>query len=433
MSALGEKTLIQCLTDVDSVDVMVREGLEMEVVPTETLRPVVQFAIDYFFASGRSKAPSPAALRIDYGDLLDDHQIDVTVDPEESIEWALDDLKGSFVHKEFATFNRKYATAMAEATTAERLVVVSEAAQELVRLTMAMESHQTRIDMGAELDELMRIYEARTLSQDRISGMGFGMSLIDSYTLGIHDGELAIIAAPPKTGKSFFQVLIALKEWEAGRPTALFTLENSVETTMDRIACIACEVNGEAWQHGNCTAEDVEKVRDWISDMRSKMETLWIISPPINKRSFESMVREAQVLGAKSLLIDQLSFVDLPSPRKPKHERIGEGLHILKDMISTGRDRMACSLTHQINREGVKAAKKLGYLEMEHMAEAAEVERTGDWVFGMFQSHDEVVRGLMKFQTLGARRAKPEHFLLEWHLSRGQIAANQKITLPTAA
>lgn len=421
MSAVGERTLIQCLTDPDDLEVLVREGIEMDVIPTEALRPVVEFSINYFFQSGRTKAPSVAVLQTDFGDLLADHEIDIETPAEASIEWAIDDLKGSYVHREFANFNKAQAIAMAEADTAGRIAVLNDAAKELVRLSVALSSRRRRIDMAESLDGLMANYEARTTNLGLTKGLTFGMDIVDNYTLGIHEGELAVVAAPPKTGKSYFQCLVALREWQAGRRTVLFTLENSIEMTIDRIACLACEVNGRAWQHGTCSEEEVEKVRTWIAEYRNYSDMLYITQPPTDRRSVEAMVREAQVFEAQSLLIDQLTFIDLPSPRKPRHERIGEGLHMLHDLIGDGRQPMSCLLTHQINREGVKAAKKVGYLELEHMAEAAEVERTADWVFGLFQPHDWRITHTALLQTLGARREDNRHFKLNWDITKGEI------------
>jgi hypothetical protein len=51
MTALGQRTLIQHLTDVDSLDTIAREGLDIECVPTEDLRSVVVWALNYFHTS----------------------------------------------------------------------------------------------------------------------------------------------------------------------------------------------------------------------------------------------------------------------------------------------------------------------------------------------------------------------------------------------
>ena len=66
------------------------------------------------------EGPSEAVLRVEFGDLLDDQEIDFD-NVDETIEWALDDLKGTFIHKEVGDFNKNLATAMGEADNADRV------------------------------------------------------------------------------------------------------------------------------------------------------------------------------------------------------------------------------------------------------------------------------------------------------------------------
>jgi hypothetical protein len=429
MSALGQMTLIQHLVDPESLDTLVREGLDIACIPTEDLHKVYRFALDYFHHSGRTKAPSVGVLRAEYGDLLDDLDIDINEDPEDSVEWAIDDLKGSYIYKESQSFNKRFAASMSEAETAERVEVLAEHASELVALSMRLESHESKVDAREGMPEAMLRYEARALDREQVYGIRFGLPMIDNYTRGIHDGELAVLAAGPKTGKSYFLDMVALREWQAGRTSVLYTLENSVEMTLDRIACLATNVESREWQHGECSEEEIARVRGWIEEVQHSEAPLHIIQPEPGQRTVEAMVRQAQILDADSLLIDQLTFIEPKDERAPRHLQIREILHTLKAMISTGRGRIPCLIAHQINREGVKAADKVGYLEMYHMAEGSEVERTVDWAFGLYRSETERAAQQAKFQTLASRREDTRHFQLTWAIDTGFINVRSEITL----
>jgi replicative DNA helicase len=429
VSALGEKTLIQHLVDRESLDTLAREGLPEECVPTEELRRVLHFCLDYFHHSGRTKAPSVAVVRAEYGDLLDDHEIDLTHEPEDSVEWAIDDLKGTFAYKRTATFNKALAAAMAEAETAQRVAVVNEYATELVSLAMALESHESKVDARVGMTERLQAYEDRASDRDSVYGLRFGLPQIDDYTRGIHPGELAVLAAGPKVGKSYLLDLVALREWQAGRTTVLYTLENSVEMTLDRIACLATGVDSRRWQHGDCNEDEVSLIRGWTEEVVTADVPLHVVQPAPGQRSVEAMVRQAQLLDADSLILDQLTFIEPQDERAPRHLQIREITHTLKSLISTGRGRMPCLLAHQINREGVKAADKVGYLEMYHLAEGSEVERTADWVFGLYRSEAERATLQAKFQTLAARREDLRHFQLNWNIGTGFVNVRSQIQL----
>lgn len=423
MSYRHEQMLMQHLVSRDSLEVLGREGLPEECVATEDLRRVYLWAMDRFFRGGLTKAPSVGAMRAEWGDLLDDHEIDLEDDPEDTIEAVIDSLKGTYIWARSADFNRRMSTSLAEATTEERVAVLNEYAGELVRLSTDMEIKDVRVDARQGFQDRLVAYEARSQDKDAVYGMRFGMKMLDEYTRGIHPGELAIIAAGPKVGKSFLMAHVGLKEWQAGKVPVLFTLENSVEMTLDRLAVMATRVSYRAWQQGELPPDDLERVREWIEAMSNDDHPFHILQPPPGARSVEALVKQAQILGADTLLIDQLSYLEARDERQPRHLQIREITHALRGMISSGRHKVPCLLAHQINREGVKAADKNDYLEMLHLAEGSETERTADWVFGIYRSKMEVGHSRAKFQTLAARREVPKHFMLQWDVSVGHIAA----------
>lgn len=753
MSALGQKTLIALLIERDALELVAREGLDPECVPHDDLRRVMLFSLDYFHQSGRTKAPSEAVLRVEFGDLFEDHEIDFD-NVDETIEWALDDLKGTFVHKQVATMNKALAKDMSEADNAERVTVAASYASQFVALSMRLESREQAVDIRTGMRERLDAYEARALTGNTVSGMTFNLPMVDTYTGGIRDGELAVAAAGPKVGKalavgtrvltptgwqnieslrpgdqvlgsagpttvqatarwtdrplmrvvtddggqvtvdaehdwtvrphshagreqvvdtatlaqkiltnrrfaylplpepvqyapapglpldpyllglllgdggmtqatvtftsmdaelhaavralvpagvtavergrltvglshpgrrgnaltsalrdlgvmgcrseakfvpecymqasatdrlallqglldtdggvdgrgitfcstsprlarqvqeivwslggtarirekttgalpahvvrlrlaapgfrltrkiagyahrdaaarvpsrrivevtpagvgdtvciqvaapdslfltedfllthnSYFCNKVAKDEHEKGRAVCLFTLENSVEMAEDRTACLALGIDPRDWDRGVCTPEQVARVREWVDRLEQADVPLWIVQPPPGQRNVESMVREAQLRGAQSLIIDQLTFIEVPDERLSRTLQIRDVTHSLKSLISTGRDKLPCLLAHQISREGVKAADKVGYLEMYHLAESSEVERTADWVFGLYRSKANVGDDTAMLQTLAARRAPLESFSMTWDLAGGIITADE--------
>jgi len=430
MSALGQRALISLLVDPEALDLLTREGLDPECIPDEDLRKVVGFSLAYYHDSGRVKAPTEAVLRQYYGDLLDDREMTLG-DAEESIEWAVDDLRATFVHREVSGFNKRLATSMSEVEITERVEVLSGAASELVSLSMRMESREFAVDGREGMTDRLSAYHARAASTSAFDGMAFGLRQIDEYTLGIRPGEMAVLAAPPKAGKSFWLAWVALCSWRAGRTCALFTLENSVDMTLDRIACMATGVDSRNWSRGQCTDDEVALMTRWTTDMQSSPNPLWVLQPDEGNRSAEQIVRQAQMRGADDLIIDQLSWVEAgyDTKNQARHEVVRDILRTLRVMISTGRNRMPCLIAHQINREGAKAADKDGYLSMWHLAESAEVERASDWVFGLYASNDERAALTTKFQTLASRREDIKHFLLTWRINAGIISVRSEITL----
>lgn len=433
MSSRAEDVLFAGLTEVDSLEVIAREGLDLECVPTEDMRQVVAWAVDRFFESGQTKAPSRAAMLSTWQEVIDGCKVELVAEDEEldNIEWALDDLKSRWVHKRFQDASKAAGRAMAEATAPERLEVLAEQVAHMQELSLRVQSRSDQREGVMGLRESLSRYEVRAQEGHRTLGLTFGLPMVDQHLFGIHPGELCVLAAPPATGKSFYHCFTVLNEWRKGRRTVLFTLENSVEMTFDRIACLGSGVDARAYQRGLCSPDEVDRVRAWVDqhgeDMRGVVE---VIMPPEGARTVQAMVRQAQSLGAESLMIDQLTFVEHPSPgKKPRHEVLRDIMHDLKTSISTGRHKMSCLLTHQINREGQKAAEKADRLEMYMLAEASEVERTADQVLGLYQSGEMRVAQSALLQVLKARREDTNAWELIWRPASGIIQVTGEATL----
>lgn len=427
MSSHAEDVLYASLTDTDAMEYLVREGLAIECIPTEMMRPVVSWAVDEFFRSGRTKAPSRAALETTWGETLEAAEIELPDEDVEldNIEWAIDELKGRYVHLGFTQFLKTAAVEMQNASPTEKVAALAEQANHLFNLSLKLQSRSRQTEAVRGYEDAIRTYEIREREGHTTRGMTFGLKEIDDHTYGIHPGEVATLAAPPKTGKSMAVDLFGLNEWKAGKETVIYTLENSVEMTIDRIVCLHLGINARKWARGECDVTDVDRVRTFLAERGDEMrDGLHILQPEPGRRTMQAMIRQAQILGAESVFIDQLTFVEHPDPgRKARHEIIRDLMHDLKTLVQSDRHPLSCLIAHQINREGVKAARKAGYLEMDMLAEGSEVERTSDWVFGLLQSKDQKIAQEALFQILAARREEQKAWRLSWRPADGFIGA----------
>lgn len=438
MATHAEDVLYASLTDTDALEALVKIGLDSEAIPTAEMRPVVAWAIDRFFESGRSKAPSREALLAEWAEVLEEAEIELLDEDYEidNIEWAIDNLTDLAAHGQWQRFQKDAAVAMAEAGPTQRKKVLAEVTNDLFEINNRLQDRSSTARASEGYAERLAAYEQRAAEERMAIGMMFGLDPIDQWTYGIHPGEVAVLAAPPKTGKSYWLIRTALHEWAVrGRDVVLYTLENSVDMSLDRLVCTHLGISPRAWMRGEVSPEKIAWVRDYIADTMPTMPgQLHILMPRPGQRTVQLMVREAQMLGAQSLLIDQLTFVEHPDPRqRPRHEIVMEIMRDLKNTVSVGRDRLSCLLAHQINRAGVAAAAKQGYLEMQHLAESSEVERAVDWAFGLYQSLEERKAQMAKFQILAGRREDLNNWSIAWRIDAGQANVISQINLEDVA
>lgn len=432
MTSRPETVLYSSLLDVDRLEYLAREGIDSSIVPTAPMRPVVDWAINYYFESGCKQAPSEDALRLEWGSVLDEEEI-VLEPPEdeyETAEWALKYLRSQSIYLGWQQWIKGATEEMANSFTDDRLEIFDKHAAELARMRATVSSRSAEAVGAASLTEALLRYEERRLRDGEPHGMMLGLEHLDAHTNGIHPGELAVMAAGPKTGKSWVLAKAVLNEWRRGRRAILFTLENSVEMTMDRIICLDARVNYRDWQRAQCSEEELRRVemsRDVLAEANGE---LIVKMPPRSQRTVETMVREARMRGADSLAIDQLTFIEVVATRgKQRWENVRDIMHDLKTEISTGTDKLPCLLAHQINREGVKAADKTGYLEMYMLAESSEVERTADWVFGLYRSRNDTIAEIATLQVLAARREDVTAWMMRYDPASGLIETHREITL----
>lgn len=422
MSALGEKTLVLLLTDTDSVEVMVKHGLNTKIVPTERFRPVVQWTLDYYMTSG--VAPTSDILRERWGaDTFSDQQIDLDEDVEETIEWAIGDLEGTHIQQQVGLFTRKLATEIGSAAPENRLEALGALSSELMGYVLDLQPRTTHADIRESGQSLLNEYEIAA-STEGVRGMALGIPEIDNHLGGIWDGELVTMAGLPGSGKSFFADYVAHHEWNRGRNTTIFTLENSILMTQMRIACMALHFDIEDLQTGSLDEDEHKQLAEWCNDVLLRSDTpLNIISPDMVNRSPQALVQAARAYDTESLIIDQLTHVEAVDPmsRDQRNQEVSKIVRTLGNLINTGRHRLPCLLMHQVNREGVKYAASTGQVQMNHMAESAEIERTSALVMALYASEENKRLGRMQVQTLKQRRIKPKHWELAWQPWQGLV------------
>lgn len=436
MPSRAEEVFYRYLSDVEALDVIVTEGFDLECITTEEMRPVVEWCIERYFESGRMKAPSAEAIRAQWSRVIEDNEIalDDGTEIEDNVEWAIDFLKNQYLYSQWVDWSKKAGREIAEAPWGEKLNVYNEHVNTLASLSMRLASQREHATLMSGIGGRLVAFNQRQQAGVEHEGLTFGLPEVDNHCYGIHTGELAVCAAGPKIGKSWFCCRTAYREWERQRVCVLYTLENSVEATLDRMACHACRIDYREWQRGRCSPEKVLEVETWLHDNAPEMlDNLHIIKPMPGERSMQQMVRQAQILGAQTILIDQLTFVEPPEIRKPRDQQIRDMLHELKTTISTGRHQMAGLLMHQINREGIKAAEKARRLEIYHMAEGAEVERTADWVYGIYSDLTMRASEIALFQILGARREDIATWELNWRPHGGVVSVRRLMPLEEIA
>ena len=138
--------------------------------------------------------------------------------------------------------------------------------------------------------------EARAANPNAINGVATGFKLLDEMTGGMHPGEMIIIAARPSMGKTSFAMnIVENVAVDQNRPCAVFSLEMTADSLVQRLICSRAKINMRALMSGQF----------------------------LNQGSFQQMTRAASALAGSKIFIDDtpaLSILDLRSKARRLHK-----------------------------------------------------------------------------------------------------------------
>lgn len=424
--------LYQHLTDADALTLIVESQMDYNIIPTEGMRKIVKWAVEYFSETSFAIAPSREALMDTWGDDLRSMDIELLPDDEDSdsIHWAIRDLKASYASSQFQRLQHKVTINVAEADNTKKVAEITSAATQMMGLAMSVQEQHEQVSGSLGLRQAMSRRKIRAAQGTSIQGMTLGLDKVDEHIMGIRGGELCIAMGAQGSGKSILAALSLLSNWERGKKAVLFTLENSVQMTYDRIMVagvnkyygeeMKAEGHGlmmyEEWERGITRPAHLEYAMKFMDRMDQSDNQIEVIMPDTNSRTPEALVNAARMMDADATIIDQLTFMQYSGPaNKPKHEQLGQVLHTLKSLISTGAKPIPCLLLHQMNREGIKAAEKSGKINAYAAADSAEVERTADMLYAIYQTKVQSEANRMSLLNPKLRRGVPKDYLCEWN------------------
>ena len=452
MATQFERAFVQHLVLQDSMKEIIERELPTDLMPSAEITDIFTFSRNYWHDNGQT-CPTPEVLQFHFANVLAEHEIDLSIDPEGGLEWSLSVAHNAYLDRHWQPWVREWTVNISgpDVDALGKVAAFDEAIQTLMSIQGRFTRRSEHVDLKLHGVALLDQYRERA-GNATLTGVPPGSAIIgipdavrghvdpsaivysiDDTTGGTRPGELSVFAGPPKSGKSFMLANAALRHWLAGGTPTLFTLENGVDMTFDRIVCMWAGVDPRNWERGLCTESELARINRIREAILGSDRPFHIIQPERGKRTVEHLIRRGRTLG-DAIFIDQLTFIEpsIGSERKQRWQQVGDSLHELKALISTGV-RIPCLLAHQINREGVKAAEKTGHLEMYHLAESAEVERTADAVYGLWQTAAMRDVGTAWLQTLARRRGDLVHWEIAWQPFIGNIAMMSEIDLPEAA
>lgn len=369
----------------ESLDFVLREGVESEVINSPRVKAIYQFASHHYRTTG--KAPTRKILADEFTQFT-------WRDVDTPIEWVVDKLRQRYKKNKIESLVTDVAKAIDQPDTA--MTLLEQEVREIQKNTTSMQHVWSKDDGKLFIDRLnQRILEGG------YTGVSTGFQIINDFTGGLKKGQLGYILARPKRQKSWFMLNTFIDQIKRGEKPVLFTLENSDEEMMLRLACLASGYPWDNAQRGALMGNDKEILKQGL-DQLGQWGEFWLECPVENERTVDAMVRKAERLGAESILISQFKYIDGSKDwyRNPQLEVPAEVAVDLKR--AARRANVPILVEAQFNRGGDSMeeledfdASKVGLTDM--------IPQAADILFGLFQSKELRENQQVEFGILESR------------------------------
>ncbi len=231
------------------------------------------------------------------------------------------------------------------------------------------------------MQEAMSRIDARMKDDQGMTGLETGFGDFDHLTGGLHNSELAILAARPSMGKTALALNIAEHVTLKMNATTLFvSLEMSKIELADRMVCALAEVNSQRLRSNQISRDERTKLVEKMAEL--SQAPLFVDDTP--SRSMTEIAATARRVKRKSglqlIVIDYLQLIEPDNLRDPRQEQVARIARRLKGLARELDVPVLCLA--QLNRQAEDTKPRLG-----HLRESGAIEQDADVV--MFIHREE--------------------------------------------
>jgi replicative DNA helicase len=208
---------------------------------------------------------------------------------------------------------------------------------------------------------------------------------LDNLTGGLHDSELAILAARPSMGKTALATNIAENVAIKGSvPTLFVSLEMARLELAQRMLCSQGRIDAGKFRHGFLSGEDHKS----LAKASSKLGQAPLFVDDTPGRTMTEIAACARRMKRKHkvgcVIIDYLQLIQPDDPKDPRQEQVAKIARRLKHLARELKIPVLCLA--QLNRQ-VEAGKEGHRPKLSHLRESGAIEQDADVV--MFIHREE--------------------------------------------
>ena len=225
--------------------------------------------------------------------------------------------------------------------------------------------------------------DAAAKSGGSVTGVATGYTELDNKTAGFHGSELILIAARPAMGKTAFALNIALNAARKGHCVALFSLEMSKESLVQRLFAMDASIDAGLLRTGNLDWKQWESLATSQSDI-SKMKIILDDTPAITVQELRTKCRKYKLeMGLDMIMIDYLQLMGGGGKTESRQNEVAEISRSLK-ALARELDVPVVALS-QLSRAVEQRDKDNKRPQLSDLRESGAIEQDADLVMFIYR------------------------------------------------
>ncbi len=223
-------------------------------------------------------------------------------------------------------------------------------------------------------------------SDNRVTGLETGFTMLDVKTSGLQKTDLIIIAARPSLGKTALMLNITDSVCQINREAAVavFSLEMSKEQLTDRMICSKTEIDSTRYRTGFFTDTEAERISRSIADFGNfKIEIDDRAAATANYIRAKSMWFLAKYKRLDLIVIDYLQLMSGTNRDESRQQEVG---HISRDLKAIAKElKVPVVALSQLSRKCEERHDKRPILS--DLRESGEIEQNADVVCFLYRDN----------------------------------------------
>ena len=211
-------------------------------------------------------------------------------------------------------------------------------------------------------------------AEEKIAHYGKGFKFVDEFMEGIHRGQLTVLGARPRVGKSAMALQVARNVADEGYKVLFIPLEMTVNENLQRILLNTQLVEPQELRTGSFDRESVGEYLDYLEENLKFCESL---------NSLEGIEKVIKAEKPYLVVIDQLSQITIKGSHKDNREKYIVITRALKRIAM--EQKVAILLLSQLNRASTDKNKP----SLESLHESDSTGQDADNVLLLYTPHDE--------------------------------------------